>query len=93
MVYKVLYKSSAEEDLSRLSPEDARAIVKKIAHYSESTNPMRFARKLKGLQIPTYRFRMGHYRAIFRLDPQSKTLVILVVLKIAHRKEIYRDMS
>jgi len=36
---------------------------------------------------PTYRIRAGNYRAIYCI--KDKTLIVLVI-KIGHRKEIYR---
>ncbi len=53
-------------------------------------NPFVKAKKLIGVEIDTYRFRIGDYRAIFKKDPISDRFVILVILKVAHRKEVYR---
>ncbi len=50
---------------------------------------MYFAKKLKGFKIATYRFRVGVYRVIFRKDQKTKRLVILTVLRVAHRREVY----
>lgn len=40
-------------------------------------------------QHSIYRFRVGDYRAVFRMDPQTENYVISVILSIAHRKDIY----
>ena len=89
MVYRPVYSDSAEKDLSRLPKAIASRITDKILEYCSQKNPLEKAKKLKGIGALAYRFRIGDCRAIFRLDPQTKMLVILVVLKVAHRKEAY----
>ena len=41
----------------------------------------------KGFSIPTFRFRVGDYRAIFRI---AETFV--VILRIIHRSELERAL-
>ena len=89
MVYKPVYSHSAEKDLSCLPKTVASRITNKILEYCSQKTPLEHAKKLKGIEIPTYRFRVGDYRAIFRLDAKTKQVVILVVLKVAHRKQVY----
>ena len=89
MDYKVVYSKNSQKNLSKLQPKLAQRILKKVEEYSRLKDPMKMAKKLKGFSHETFRFRVGDYRVIFRLDPKSNKLVVLVVLKIAHRKEIY----
>lgn len=89
MAYKMIYKDSALEDLDNLEKSIAKRIVKKLDYYLKLKDPLKQSKKLKGFKVDTYRFRVGDYRVIFRIDEKTKKLVILVVLKIAHRKEIY----
>ncbi len=89
MVYRLVYSNVAQRNLENLSKKEAVRIFKKLSVFIHSPHPLKFARKLKGLKIPHYRYRIGDYRAIFRLNPQTKQLVILVVLKIVHRKDAY----
>jgi len=46
-----------------------------------------------GFETDTYRFRVGDYRVVFRLDPQNQQLVVLVVLRVRHRKEVYKNLE
>jgi mRNA interferase RelE/StbE len=48
-------------------------------------DPLAYARKLTNPKIGTYRFRVGDHRIIFDLVGGD-----LVILRIGHRKEIYR---
>jgi mRNA interferase RelE/StbE len=48
-------------------------------------DPLIHAEKLIDSRFGTYRFRVGAYRVIFDLEGND-----LVVLRVGHRKEIYR---
>ena len=93
MVCKAIYTRTAEKDLGRLERKQSQKIIKKIKEYCNSGDPLLHAKKLKNFEIATYRFRIGKYRVIFRLDPQTEKVIILVVLKVAHRKDVYRSIS
>ena len=43
---------------------------------------------LKGEWKGLYRYRIGDYRAIYRLDKEEK---VLIVERLGHRREIYDD--
>jgi mRNA interferase RelE/StbE len=89
MDYKVVYTGNSQKDLKRLDSNVVQRVLKKVDEYSRLDDPILKAKKLKGFEIDTYRFRVGDYRVVFRLDPKSKKLVVLVVLRVAHRKEVY----
>ncbi|MCK9186131.1 type II toxin-antitoxin system RelE/ParE family toxin [Candidatus Gracilibacteria bacterium] len=89
MDYKVFYTKSAEIDLEKIGKFETKKITQKIDYYLENKNPIKLAKKLKNCKIDTYRFRVGDFRVIFRLDKNGK-IIILVILKIAHRKEVYK---
>ena len=46
---------------------------------------MKYAIKLSNKNIGSYRFRIGDYRIIFDIDGND-----IVILKIGHRREIYK---
>ena len=92
MAYKVFYTETAERDLEQLDKYVVVRILKKINDYCGLENPLVKAKKLKNFRIATYRFRIGDYRAIFRVDPCTNKLVILVILRVLHRKEIYEKI-
>lgn len=93
MDYKVVYTRLSQKDLDRLDPSIVRRILKKVDESSKRTEPLEFAKKLTGFVIDTYRFRVGDYRVVFRLDPQNQQLVILVVLRVRHRKKVYKNLE
>ena len=89
MDYKISYTDSAASDLDNLAHVNAKRIVGKLDFFLKSGDPLSYAKKLKGIKIDTYRFRIGDYRVLFRLDKERHTLVVLVVLRIVHRKSAY----
>ncbi len=84
----VEYTHKAREDLSRLDPQLARRILKKVAFYSSQEHPLDFAKPLQGKWTDTFRFRIGDFRAIFYLD-RNGVLSVLYILRIKHRKDVY----
>lgn len=91
MVYSLVYTNQAEKDLARIDKSMALRILKKMDSLVKLANPMVKAKQLTGFDVPTYRFRVGDYRIVFRKNPKTNCLVILVVLSVAHRKEVYRQ--
>ncbi len=90
MDYREYYTKSAELDLEKIGEFEATKITQKINYYIGTKNPMKFAKKLTNCKIDTYRFRVGSFRIIFRIDKNGK-IIILVILKIAHRKDVYKS--
>ena len=93
MEYKLAFTRSAEKDLSRIDKKQAVKVLKKVNAFLLTVNPLEKAKKLKGFDLDTYRYRVGDYRVVFRLDRKTGKLVVLVVLRVAHRKEVYKKVS
>lgn len=89
MDYKLVYTKNSQKDLRKLDETVVKRILQKVDEYSKLKDPMAKAKKLKNFEVPTYRFRVGDYRVVFRLDKEKQKLVIPVVLRVAHRKEVY----
>lgn len=87
-MYKIIYSKNSIKDLRRIDKLIAQRIIKKIAFFSEQKNIFDFSKPLKGFGENKYRFRIGDYRAIFKID-KSGEIQILMILNIKHRKEVY----
>ena len=86
MKYQILYTNSALKELSRLPEPDFKKI--KIAVESLSKNPFPpGSLKLEGTKEKLYRIRKGNYRVIYTVQNH---LITITILKIAHRKDVYR---
>lgn len=71
-------------------PETVQKRIRyKIEDYFETEDPMQYAKKLTGMS-DKYRWRIGDYRVIFKKNNQ-KELVILVIVKVGHRQDIYKE--
>jgi len=88
MVYKIILTERALKDLSIFGHKVSLQIFAKIEYFESLKNPLSVAKSLKGKYKGFYRFRIGDYRAIFIIKPDG-SIVILEIITIAHRREIY----
>lgn len=86
-VHQFQFSRSAEETFVQYDINLQQRILSKLSYYEKSKNPLSFAKRLTGIEN-TFRFRVGDYRILVR--PQDNgTLVILLIIKIGHRREVY----
>ena len=84
--YRVEIRTSAVKELETVTPKRERQrIARKVAALADEPRP-RGCEKLAA-QGDRYRVRQGRYRIVYAVD--DATLIVDVV-KIGHRKEIYR---
>lgn len=79
-------KPKADKDIEKLPSQVRRRILEKLKFYSVQENPLRFADRLQDYRFGEYRFRIGDYRILFDVKDQK-----IVILKVGHRKDIYKD--
>jgi len=85
-MYALLYKRTVEKELRKLPVATRRAVVRKIQTLATDPRPTGSV-KLRGSDS-LYRLRHADYRIIYRVDDGVLTILII---KIGHRREIYRD--
>jgi len=83
MSYKLLYTNTAFKDIKKLDTVAKKRVKKKIEEYSR--NPTIYAKKLVNVSLGTYRWRIGNYRVVFDIDGKN-----IVILRVGHRREIYK---
>ena len=81
-----LYKT-ARKSLKKLNATIQKRIIKALIGLASEPTP-NGCKKLKGQNNDVYRIRIGDYRVIYRIN--NGELIILVV-SIGHRREIYRN--
>jgi mRNA interferase RelE/StbE len=87
-VYSIVFKKSAEKDLTLINHKFITRIINKID--SLQTNPFpQSSTKLIGTKS-TYRLRVGDYRIIYQIDEENK---IITIYYIRHRKDVYRKLK
>jgi mRNA interferase RelE/StbE len=86
--YRIEVKRSAAKVLRKMPKADQKRIAEKIDSLAENP-PDPDTTKMKG-NNPFHKIRVGDYRIIYEI--QEKIFVILIV-KIGHRKDVYKRMS
>ncbi len=88
MKYQIIYKPPAERALERFDQRLKKRLLAKIELLGDNPFPPG-SKKLSANErgIDLYRIRVGDYRVIYTLNSGE---MIILVLKIAHRREIYR---
>lgn len=76
-----------KRDKKRIPAKDWFRILGKIKS-SLSENPLQHSKGLKGNLKGLFRLRVGDYRIVFSIDNQAN---LVLILKIGHRSEIYRE--
>lgn len=85
--WRVEISLDAEKDLKNLDDFDRARIIEKLEWLErnfESVTPIALGADLKGF----YKFRVGDYRVIYKID-WDKKIVLAVV--IGHRSKIYKN--
>jgi mRNA interferase RelE/StbE len=82
--YKLLIKPSVVKELDSLPLKIRRQVVKRILSLAGEPRPFE-PEKLSGLE--KYRLRQGDHRILYESHDDKPSVVIV---KIAHRREVYR---
>ena len=82
--YKIFFKKSVQKDFDAIPKKDLKKILNRIETLTEDPRPPG-CEKLTGQQ--RYRLRQGRYRILYSI--QDDELAVWVV-KVGHRKDIYR---
>jgi mRNA interferase RelE/StbE len=85
MSYEVVFTDTSQKQFNKLEEDVQERIIKALERVR--IRPESFVKKLVG--DPGYRLRVGDHRII--LDIEKSELIILVI-KIGHRKNIYETV-
>jgi mRNA interferase RelE/StbE len=83
--YEIEISRTAEKQLKKLAEADQLRVVRAVLALADDARP-RGSRKLAGWD-DVFRIRVGRYRVLYSV---SDTRLIILVLKIGHRKDVYR---
>jgi mRNA interferase RelE/StbE len=83
--YEIEITRTAEKQLKHLERWEQERVARAILSLATEPFP-RGSRKLSGYE-DVHRIRVGHLRVIYSV---SGTTLIIIILKIGHRKDIYR---
>ena len=83
--YRLLIKPSAVKDIEVIPlKRDRQRVVERISKLAEDPRPLG-GEKISGQD--KYRVRQGRYRILYAIDDQD---LIVQVVKVGHRKDVYR---
>ncbi|MGI0088425.1 MAG: type II toxin-antitoxin system RelE family toxin [Nitrosotalea sp.] len=83
MAYNILVTETAKRQLAKIDKQAAKKIDKKLREISH--DPFLYVSRLAGLEI--YKIRVGDYRVLMSIQ---KDKLIIVVVEIGHRRNVYR---
>ena len=89
MTWNIEWDDRARKELRKLDPSVQKEILGYLrTRIAASNNPCVFGQSLSGNKAGLWRYRVGNYRIICKLE--DNTLVVFVV-GVGHRKEIYES--
>jgi len=83
--YKIEVSATAEKQIRGLGRDEQVRVLRAIQQLATDPRP-RGARKLRGYD-DVYRIRVGTFRVIYSVESGR---LLVIVLKVGHRKDIYR---
>jgi mRNA interferase RelE/StbE len=83
--YRIEVSATAERQLKKIRREDQVRILRSVSLLAVEPHPSG-CRKMSGYEA-VYRFRIGKYRVIYKIDENR---IVIIILKIGHRREVYR---
>ena len=87
MAWKIKFIPNIEKQLKKIPKNE----IKRIFNYLRekvTMNPRAYGKPLKGQFNEFWRYRIGNYRVIVKIEDEE--LVVLVV-RVAHRKDVYKE--
>jgi mRNA interferase RelE/StbE len=87
LAWQIEIKKTAEKQIHSLNKIAQVRIVKAMREIINHPDPRHHGKALKGDKEKLWRYRVGDYRLICKINDKEKTIY---VLEVGHRKEIYR---
>ncbi len=86
LVWKIEMTGEAEKELARIDKSAAKRIIRYLRE-RVSVDPRASGKSLRGDLSGLWRYRVGDYRLICELFDEK---VSVLVIRIGHRKDVYR---
>ncbi|MQY61649.1 type II toxin-antitoxin system mRNA interferase toxin, RelE/StbE family [bacterium] len=86
-MYKLKFLAKAQNDLNNIDRAHQKIIKEKLLILAKNPEVLKNnIKKLGGIKDDYYRLRVGNYRVIFK---KEEKVLIIIIIRIGHRKEIY----
>lgn len=84
--YKVFVAHRAKKDLKKIDRSQIKRLDDAILKLEKTPFPVG-VKRLIAEDVAQYRIRIGDYRILYDVDEKNK---IVIILRLGHRKDIYR---
>ena len=89
MTWKIEWDDRARKELRKLDSSVQKEILGYLRlRIMASNDPRVFGQSLSGNKAGLWRYRVGNYRIICRIEGE---ILVIFVIGVGHRKEIYED--
>ena len=85
-MYEIELRRKAQRSLDKLPEKDFDRIIEDIKQLAETPRP-KGVEKIKNSGL--WRIRQGDYRIVYSIDDSER---LVTILRIGHRREIYRAL-
>ena len=88
MAWRIEFVPQAAKELKKLGRAEAARIVRALEQrIAPLDDPRALGAPLKGEHEGFWRWRVGDYRIVARIEDER---VLILVVRVAHRREVYR---
>jgi len=88
LAWTVSFEPRALSELKKLDRSAQQRVVRFLQErIAGNHDPRDFGKPLTGDKVGLWRYRIGNYRIVCRIDDDRRAVL---VLRIAHRKDVYR---
>jgi mRNA interferase RelE/StbE len=88
-VWTVEFDDRARRELRKLAPETQQSILSYLRErVAGSSDPRQYGKPLRMNLAGLWRYRVGDYRLICRIEENR---LVVLVLKVGHRRDVYED--
>lgn len=86
-MYQVVFTKEASKKFNKLDGQTKKILLSWIAkNLQNCSNPRIYGKSLKGNLVDKWRYRVGDYRIIAKIEDDK---IIISIVDIGHRREIY----
>ena len=86
MTWKIEFTPAAAKQLKKIGPENGRRIIRFLQENVRS-EPFKQGKGLKGALREFWRYRVGDYRVVARIEGER---FIVLIVRVGHRRDVYR---
>ena len=89
MAWQIEFTPEAEKQLAKIDRQSAKRITNFLRErIAAAENPRSLGRALKEVLREFWRYRIGDYRIMCRIEDDR---LLVLVVRVAHRREVYRE--